>query len=105
MSVDKKKRNRFAGKSTGTSKSAKYFRDNPKARKKKREAQKKYNATDAAKKRRAELNKKNRENHRAGKSKVGDKLDVSHTKKKTTVLEKQSSNRARQGKGGKSRLK
>lgn len=103
--MDASKRNRNAGKSTGKSKSAKYFAKNKSARDKKKAYMKKYNATPEAKRKRVELNKKNRENHRAGKSKVGDKLDVSHTKKKTTVLEKQSSNRARQGKGGKSKLK
>lgn len=52
---------------------------------------------------RVELNKKNRELQKNGKAKVGDKKDVSHTKKGTLVLESQKTNRARNGtgKGGK----
>ena len=103
--MDASKRNRNAGKSTGKSKSAKYFKKNKASRDKKNAYMKKYNATPEAKRKRAALNKKNRENHRAGKSKVGDGRDVSHKKGGGTTLEKQSSNRARQGKGGKSRLK
>ncbi len=54
---------------------------------------------------RVALNKKNRENHKAGKSRVGDGRDVSHLKKGGTTLESQSSNRARNGQGSKSSKK
>lgn len=73
--------------------------------KKKREYDKAYHATEERKKYRAELNKKNRENHKAGKSKVGDGRDVSHKKNNSTTLESQKRNRGRQGSGGKSTKK
>lgn len=67
----------------------------PEQIKKKRLRDKKYAATPERIKYRTELNKKNRELQKNGKAKVGDKKDVSHTKKGTLVLESQKANRAR----------
>lgn len=95
-------RNRNAGKSTGKSKSAKYFAANPEARKKKNAYQKKYNARASERKRRSELNKYNREKGTYGN---GDKKDASHKNGKIIGMEKQSTNRARNGKGSTKRKK
>lgn len=54
------------------------------------------------KKYRAELN---RENHKAGTYGNGDGYDMSHTKSGKLVKEKQSKNRSRNGKNGKSTKK
>ena len=99
--MDKSKRNRNANKNP----SYKARGMSEESIRKKREYDKAYHATTERKKYRAELNKKNRENHKAGKSKVGDKRDVSHTKKNGTTLESQKKNRGRQGSGGKSTKK
>lgn len=89
-----KKRNSNAGKSTGKSKSAKYFAKNPEARKKKNAYNTKYHATPERKKYRADLNKANR-------SKPNSKgQDKSHTKGGKITNEKRSTNRARNGRGG-----
>lgn len=77
------------------SKSTKHYNSNPESHKKKLEYQRNYNKKNSEVERRVELNAINRKNHAAGKSKVGDGKDVSHTKKGGTVLEKQSQNRAR----------
>lgn len=53
---------------------------------------KKYHSTPARVAYRVQLNKANRNNPS---SKVGDKKDMSHTKKGNLVLESQSKNRAR----------
>lgn len=100
--MDKKKRNSLAGTSKGTSKSAKYFRDNPKAKAKKDAYNKAYHATPERKAYRAGLNKANRDSGTYGN---GDGKDKSHTKSGKTVSEIQSKNRARNGKGGKSSKK
>jgi len=100
--MEKKKRNSLAGKSTGTSKSAKYFAANPKARAKKNAYNKKYHATSERKAYRAGLNKANRKSGTYGN---GDGKDKSHTKSGKTVSEKASTNRARNGRGGTRRLK
>lgn len=92
------RRNGNAGKSTGTSESAKYFRDHPEARKKKNEYNTKYHASEERKSYRAELNKANRENPNGSK-------DKSHTKSGRLTDENRSSNRARNGKNGKSSKK
>lgn len=94
-----KKRNSKAGKSTGKSESAKYFAKNPAARKKKNAYNKAYHATPERKSYRAKLNKANRDNPTKGNT------DKSHTKKGKIVNEKRSTNRARNGKGGKSSKK
>ena len=102
--MDKSKRNSLAGKSTGSSKSAKYFAANPEARKKKNEYQKKYASTEAQKKYRAELNGANRKAGTYGEmTKLG--KDRSHTKSGKLVLEDASKNRSRNRKNGKSSLK
>ena len=60
------------------SKSARYYRDNPKARKKKAETDKKINSRPEQRKKRSELVKENRKRGTYGN---GDGKDVSHTKK------------------------
>lgn len=92
------RRNKNAGKSTGKSKSAKYFASHPEARKKKNDYNSEYHSSDERKKYRADLNKKTRKKRTPGK-------DVSHTKGGGTVRESRSSNRARNGKGGRPRKK
>jgi uncharacterized phage-associated protein len=72
------------------SRSAKYYRDNPEARKKKNEYQKRFNKSKKQKKRRSLLNKLNRKFGTYGN---GDKLDVSHQRNGSVRLEKQSKNR------------
>lgn len=96
------KRNTLAGTKTGTSRSAKYFQNNPEAREKKNEYNKKYHSTDERKAYRAGLNKANKE---AGTYGNKDGKDRSHTKSGKLVSESQSKNRARNGKGGKSSKK
>lgn len=96
----KSTRNSRAGKSTGTSASAKYFASHPEARAKKNEYNKKYHATEERKNYREELNKANRRTHG-----YGDNKDMSHTKSGKLVEEKRSTNRARNGKGDNKRLK
>ena len=98
----KSTRNTNAGKSTGKSASAKYFASHPDARDKKNEYNKKYHATTERKNYREGLNKINRRDGDAG---YGDNKDLSHTKSGKLVQEKRSSNRARNGKGGKSSKK
>ena len=83
-------RNKLAGTKAGDSKSAKYYQNNPEAKKKKDEYNKKYGATLARKLYRAFLNAMNKK-----KGKKGDGKDVSHTKGGGTVLEPQGNNRAR----------
>lgn len=101
--IDKSKRNKLAGSKRGTSKSAKYFQENKASRDKKNEYNKRYHATEERKSYRASLNKANRKSQASGKTKVGDGKDKSHTKKGKLVNEKQSSNRARNGKKGSSK--
>ena len=96
--AEKSRRNSLAGKSTGTSKSAKYYAKNKEANKKKLAYMKEYASSDKQKKYRAELNKANR---KLG-SKKGDGKDASHTKSGKIVLENQKTNRQRNGSGGKS---
>ena len=69
---------------------AKFYRDNPEARKKRLAYQKRYNARKAQIKRRVENNRENREEGTYGNH---DKKDVSHKGNKI-VLEAQSKNRA-----------
>lgn len=92
------RRNKNAGKSTGKSKSAKYFAKNKKARDKKKKYDTKYHSSDERKSYRAKLNKETRKKKTPGK-------DVSHTKSGKLVREKRSTNRARNGKNGKSSKK
>lgn len=87
------------------SRSAKYYRDNPKAREKKKKYDSEYQKSPERVKYRVELNKANRKSHKEGTTKVGDKKDKSHTKKGKLVNESQSKNRARNGSNRKSTKK
>lgn len=98
--MDKSKRNKLAGTSTGKSKSAKYFAANPEARAKKNKYNTEYHATTERKTYRAQLNQKNRKDKG-----YGDGKDLSHTKSGSLVKETRSANRARNGKGNNKRLK
>lgn len=100
--MSKSTRNKLAGRSTGKSKSAKYFASNPEARRKKNEYNKDYHATPERKQYRQELNKYNRRNNDQG---YGDGKDLSHTKSGKLIKESRSTNRARNGKGNKSSKK
>lgn len=95
-------RNKLAGKSSGKSKSAKYFASNPEAREKKNAYNKEYHSSEERKTYRTKLNKANRD---AGTYGNGDGKDMSHTKSNGLVKENQSSNRARNGKGNNKRRK
>lgn len=95
-------RNKLAGKSSGKSKSAKYFASHPEAREKKNAYNKEYHSSEERKNYRTRLNKANRD---AGTYGNGDGKDMSHTKSNGLVKENQSSNRARNGKGNNKRRK
>lgn len=77
----------------GLSRTAKYYRDNPEAKKKHRATSKKAAAKPQAKKNRVETNKANRNDPNSVK---GDNIDKSH-KNGGIVNEHQSKNRARGG--------
>ncbi len=98
--MDKSKRNSLAGKSTGKSRSAKYFATHPEARAKKNAYNKAYHSSEERKNYREELNRTNRRIKG-----YGDGKDLSHTKAGKLVSESRSSNRARNGKGNNKRLK
>jgi hypothetical protein len=100
--MDKKKRNSLAGKSTGTSKSAKFFAKNKASREAKNRYNTVYGATPERRAYRTALNKANRD---AGTYGNLDRKDMSHTKSGKLVKEAQSSNRKRNGKGKKPKLK
>lgn len=91
-------RNTLAGKSTGTSRSAQYLRDNPEVKEKKLAYDKEYQKKKAQVKKRVETNSANRKAGTYGKMTAMGK-DRSHTKKGTLVLEDRAANRARNGKG------
>jgi len=93
-----KKRNSLAGTKKGTSKSAKRLQNSPKARAAKKKYDTEYHKDPERKKYRAALNKKNRD---AGTYGNKDGKDQSHDSKGGTRSEAQSTNRARNGKGGK----
>jgi hypothetical protein len=95
-------RNSLAGSKKGTSKSAKYFQENPEARAKKNAYNKEYHASKERKEYRAELNKANRNDGTYGNK---DGKDKSHTKSGKLVSENQSTNRARNGRGNNSKRK
>ena len=86
--------NKNAGKSTGKSKSAKYFAANPEARAKKNAYNTKYHSSPERKKYRADLNKL---------PSAGNGKDNSHTKSGKTVKESRVTNRKRNGKKGSSK--
>lgn len=92
----------MAGKSTGTSKSAKGYAENPDSRKKKNAYDTKYHSTPERREYRSGLNKANR---KAGTTANGDGKDMSHTKSGKLVKEAASKNRARQGSNGRSTKK
>lgn len=72
--------------------STEYYRNNPKAREKKKAYDTAFGSTDKQKTKRAELNKANRKAQKNGTAKVGDGKDFSHTKK-GLVQKPQSQNR------------
>jgi hypothetical protein len=74
------------------SRTSKYYKDNPEARKKRLKQQARYNRQSLQINKRVELN---RENRKRGTYGNGDGKDVSHKKDGSTVLEKASKNRAR----------
>ena len=84
-------RNSLAGTKKGSSKSAKYYHENPDARKKKKEYDTEYHSTDARREYRSKLNKVNREKGTYGN---GDGKDAAHTSKARTRMQSQSKNRA-----------
>ena len=95
------KRNTLAGTKKGKSKSAKYFQSHPEAKAKKDAYNTEYHKTEERKKYRAGLNKANR---KAGPYGNGDGKDMSHGKNGLSK-ESQSTNRARNGKGRRPRLR
>jgi hypothetical protein len=96
------KKNGLTGTSKGKSKSAKYFRENPEAKAKKDAYNKEYHATEERKSYRVKLNKANRKSKTYGNK---DGMDKSHTTSGKLVSEKQSTNRARNGKGSRPKKK
>ena len=78
-----------------------YYKRNPEARKRRVAAQARINNTPEEKRRRAALNRERRRRGIAGKGGP----DISHTASGGTVLEDPSTNRARNGHGGKARLR
>jgi hypothetical protein len=83
--------------------SAKYYRDNPDARRKKAETDKRVNARPEQRKKRNELKRARRSAANRGVNLRG--KDMSHTKSGRIVPEDSSRNRARQGANGKSTKK
>lgn len=84
-------RNKLAGTKKGKSESAKYYQENPDARKKKKAYDTEYHSTSSRREYRSELNKVNRENGTYGN---GDGKDVAHKSKTKTRMQSQSKNRA-----------
>ena len=95
-------KNKLAGKSTGKSKSAKYFASHPEARAKKNAYNKEYHSDPDRVNYREDLNRANRNAKTYGN---GDGKDISHTKSGRLVQEARSANRARNVKGNNKRLK
>lgn len=96
--IDTSKRNRNAGKHPS------YKGRSKESIKKKRAADKAYNATPAAKKHRADSNRKRREQQKKGnpKARVGSKFDYDHA---TGRMEARSKNRGRKGEGNRVKKK
>ena len=84
-------RNSLAGSRKGKSKSAKYYQDNPDAKKKKDAYNTEYHSTPARKKYRAALQALNRDKGTHGN---GDGMDEAHVSKTKTRKQAQSRNRA-----------
>ena len=97
-------RNGNAGSKKGTSKTARYYQENPEAREKKNAYMKKYNNKPDQVAYREELNSANRKAGTYGKMTEMGK-DRSHTKSGKLVLESSKKNRARNGSNGKSTKK
>jgi hypothetical protein len=85
----------------GTSKSAKYYQNNPEAREKKKKYDTGYHSTPERKKYKRELAADRRKRGIMGKGGA----DVSHRRDGTTTTEARSTNRARNGAGGKAKRK
>lgn len=83
-------RNRLAGTKRGKSRTAKFYQENPDARKKKDEYNKEYHSTPARKKYRAVLQAINRKNGTHGNL---DHKDQAHVSKNKTVSQDESKNR------------
>jgi len=83
-------RNKLAGTKRGKSRTAKFYQENPEARKKRDEYNKEYHSTSARKRYRAVLQAINREKGNHGN---GDGMDESHVSKTKTVKQSQSKNR------------
>lgn len=83
-------RNRLAGTKNGTSKTARFYHDNPEARKKKQEYDKKYHSTPERKKYRSQLQK---ENIKRGTHGNLDGKDLDHTSKTSMKQRDASKNR------------
>lgn len=83
--------------------SARYYRENPEARRKKALADKKINLRAEQRKKRAELKRARKRAKDRGANLEG--KDMSHTKDGRIVVEDESANRARQGANGKSTKK
>lgn len=83
-------RNKLAGTKKGKSRTARFYQENPEARKKRDEYNKEYHSTSARKKYRAVLQAINREN---GTHANHDGKDVAHTSKTKTISQAQSKNR------------
>lgn len=84
-------RNRLAGSKRGESRTAKFYQENPDARKKRDEYNKEYHSTPARKKYRAVLQAINRKNGTHGNL---DHKDQAHVSKTKTISQDQSKNRA-----------
>lgn len=84
-------RNKLAGTKKGKSRTARFYQENPEARKKRDEYNKEYHSTPARKKYRAVLQAINRKNGTHGN---GDGMDVNHLSKTKTSSQAQSKNRA-----------
>ena len=82
-------RNKLAGTTSGKSRTAKYYQNNPKARAKKDAYNAEYHSSAERKAYRAQLNKANRQSPNAKGQ------DKSHTRSGKLVNESSSSNRAR----------
>ena len=76
----------------GLGRTAKYYKENPKARKKKADYDKKFQKRKEQVKKRVECNKWNRSN-----GKKGDNMDCSHQSNGTIISEHRKANRARGG--------
>jgi len=83
--------------------SAKYYRENPEARRKKQLTDKKVNMRAEQRKKRAQLRRARKRAEDRGVDLRG--KDISHTKDGKLVVEDESTNRARQGADGKSTKK